>query len=159
MTATTSAAPSVLSPSRLFRIVAVAEAVTWALLLAGMFLKYVVRSTELLVSIGGGLHGFVFLAFLLTLVLVAVDQRWRVGQVVLGVVSAIIPFATVPFELWAERRGLLGTTWRLRQEPGRSAPTKLISLALRRPLPAAVIAIAVVAVVFVVLLIVGPPVG
>jgi hypothetical protein len=36
-----------MSPRRLFRIVAVAEAITWAMLLTGMFLKYVTETTEL----------------------------------------------------------------------------------------------------------------
>src|SRR5699024_5024371 len=45
------------TPSRLYRVLALAEVVTWTLLLGGMFVKYVLSSTELLVRIGGGLHG------------------------------------------------------------------------------------------------------
>ncbi|WP_311197846.1 DUF3817 domain-containing protein [Ornithinimicrobium sp. INDO-MA30-4] len=54
-----------------FRTVALAEAVTWTLLLIGMFLKYVTKTTDLLVTIGGGLHGFVFLAYIATTLMVS----------------------------------------------------------------------------------------
>ncbi|GAA1486750.1 DUF3817 domain-containing protein [Brachybacterium fresconis] len=145
------------TPSRLYRVLALAEMVTWTLLLAGMFVKYVLQSTELLVRIGGGLHGFTFLAYIVVTVLVAVDQHWRIRDLLLGLGSAIIPYMTVPFEHRARRRGMLEESWRLRTEPGRSAPEKVAALALRHPLPAAVIAIVVVAVVFSVLLSLGPP--
>ena len=62
------------------RGVAVAEAVTWALLLFGMFLKYVTETTELGVRVFGMLHGVVFIAYCLTTVVVAVDQRWSRGR-------------------------------------------------------------------------------
>ena len=60
------------TPYRLYRVLAIAEVVTWTLLLAGMFLKYVLQSTELLVRIGGGMHGFTFIAYVAVTVLVAV---------------------------------------------------------------------------------------
>ncbi|MDN5899163.1 MAG: DUF3817 domain-containing protein [Brachybacterium sp.] len=145
------------TPSRLYRVLALAEVVTWTLLLGGMFVKYVLHSTELLVRIGGGLHGFTFLSYVVVTVLVAVDQRWRLGDLLLGIGSAVIPYLTVPFERSAHRRGLLGETWRLREEQGRTAPQRLVSLALRHPLPAALIAIVGVAIVFSVLLSLGPP--
>ncbi|AXK46947.1 DUF3817 domain-containing protein [Brachybacterium saurashtrense] len=145
------------TPSRLYRVLAVAEAITWTLLLAGMLLKYVLQVTDVMVRIGGGLHGFVFLAYVVVTVLVAVDQRWRARDLLAGIGSAIVPYLTVPFELSAQRRGLLGASWRLREEPGRSAPERLIGLALRRPVPAALIALVGVAVVFTLLLQAGPP--
>src|SRR3954462_10218719 len=45
-----------------FRIVAVAEALSWIGLLIGMYVKYVPQTTELGVHIFGPLHGGVFLA-------------------------------------------------------------------------------------------------
>ena len=50
----------------LFRRVAIAEAITWALLLTGMFLKYVTETTELGVRVFGMVHGVVFIAYCLT---------------------------------------------------------------------------------------------
>lgn len=145
------------TPSRLYRVLALAEVVTWTLLLAGMFLKYVLQSTELLVRIGGGLHGFTFIAYIAVTVLVAVDQQWKLKDLLLGIGSAVIPYLTVPFERSALRRGLLGDHWRLREEQPSSAPQQVVGLALRHPIPAALIVIVGVAVVFSVLLSLGPP--
>lgn len=145
------------TPSRLYRVLAFAEMVTWTLLLGGMFVKYVLDSTELLVRIGGGVHGFTFISYVVVTVLVAIDQRWKLRDVVLGIGSAVIPYMTVPFERSAMRRGMLGDTWRLREEPGRNGLEKLVALALRRPIPAALIAILAIAIVFSVLLSLGPP--
>ena len=66
-----------MTPALLFRRVAVAEAITWALLLTGMFLKYVTGTTELGVRVFGMLHGVVFVAYGVVTLVVAVDQRWR----------------------------------------------------------------------------------
>ena len=149
--------PLLRTPSRLYRVLALAEMVTWTLLLLGMLLKYVLQVTELGVRIGGALHGFVFLSYVVVTVLVAVDQRWSVGRLALGVGSALIPYLTVPFEQWAHRRGLLGDSWRLREDPPHNLPERVAALALRRPVLAAVVAVVVVAVVFSVLLSLGPP--
>ena len=145
------------TPYRLYRVLAIAEVVTCTLLLAGMFLKYVLQSTELLVRIGGGLHGFTFIAYIAVTVLVAVDQQWKLKDLLLGIGSAVIPYLTVPFERSALRRGLLGDRWRLREEQPSSAPQQVVGLALRHPIPAALIVIVGVAVVFSVLLSLGPP--
>ncbi len=168
MTSTVTAAPragegagatDALSPRRVFGWVAVAEAITWALLLGGMFLKYVTRTTELGVRIGGSVHGFVFLLFVAAVLVVAIDGRWGVGRTLLGLAAAVVPFATIPFERWAQGRGLLAPAWRLRRESGSSPLEKLVGWALRNPVLAVVLALVAVAVVFTVLLIVGPPFG
>jgi len=145
------------TPSRLYRLLALAEMVTWTLLLLGMLLKYALQVTEVGVRIGGSLHGFVFLSYVVVTVLVAVDQRWSFGRLVMGLGSALIPYLTVPFERWAHRKGMLGEAWRLREDAPRTLPEKVAALALRRPLLAGVIAIVAVAVVFSVLLQLGPP--
>ena len=145
------------SPRRVFGWVAVAEAITWALLLTGMFLKYVTETTEMGVSIAGPVHGFVFLLFVVTVVVVAVDRRWGAGRALLGLAAAVVPFATVPFERWAQRKGLLADAWRLRREPGAGPLERLVGWALRNPVLAVLAAVAAVAVVFTILLMVGPP--
>ncbi|TKV28627.1 DUF3817 domain-containing protein [Arthrobacter sp. NamB2] len=148
-----------MNPRTLFRTVAVAEAVTWAFLLAGMFLKYVTRTTEALVPPAGAVHGFVFLCFVATTAFVWINQRWSVVTGILGLASAIVPFATVPYERWIERRGQLTGAWRL--APGAESPRnpleQLQAWVLRSPLVALLVAIAGISVVFTVLLIVGPP--
>ena len=67
-----------MKPASLFRGVAVAEAVTWALLLTGMALKSVVEP-GFGVQVFGMVHGVVFIGYCLVTVLVAVDQRWSFG--------------------------------------------------------------------------------
>src|SRR5699024_9702654 len=78
-------------------------------------------------------------------------------DLLLGLGSAIIPYLTVPFERSALRRGLLGASWRLREEADRTAPERIVGLALRRPLLAGVITLIAVAIAFSVLLSLGPP--
>ena len=92
-----------MSPRRLFRLIAIAEAITWTLLIIGMILKYVTKTTDLGVSIGGALHGFVFLVYGATVLLIGINQRWPIGTILVGLVSAVIPYATIPFDLWADR--------------------------------------------------------
>ncbi|MDQ0733655.1 DUF3817 domain-containing protein [Arthrobacter agilis] len=148
-----------MNPRTLFRTVAVAEAVTWAFLLLGMFLKYGTRSTEALVPPAGAVHGFVFLCFVVTLVFVWINQRWSALTGLLGLCSAIVPFATIPYERWIERRGQLAGAWRL--APGAETPRNPVervqAWVLRSPLVALLVAVAGISVVFSVLLLVGPP--
>ncbi|WP_247828062.1 DUF3817 domain-containing protein [Arthrobacter antioxidans] len=148
-----------MNPRTLFRTVAVAEAVTWAFLLLGMFLKYVSRTTEAVVPPAGAVHGFVFLCFVATTVFIWVNQRWSVVTGLLGLASAVVPFATIPYERWIERRGQLAGSWRL--APGAETPRtpveRLQAWVLRSPLVALLVAVVGISVVFSVLLIVGPP--
>lgn len=148
---------SLTHPRRLYGTLATAEMVTWTLLLAGMAGKYLLGLGELGVRLGGGVHGFVFLAYCVVTVLVAVDQRWRAQQLLVGLASAVVPYATVPFERWADRRGLLEESWRLRREPADGPVQKLVAASLRRPVPAAAAALALIAIVFAGLLAAGPP--
>lgn len=148
------------SPRRLYTIVATAEAVTWTLLLVGMFLKYVTETTELGVRIGGMLHGIVFIAYVLVTVIVWIDARWSTKHGVVALVSAIPPLVTLWTERWLEREGQLADTWRLRTKGAAGTPLeRLVSGALRRPGLAALALVVAVAVLTGVALLVGPPVG
>jgi integral membrane protein len=145
-------------PKALYRVAATAEMFTWALLILAMVLKYS-GTTEALMPVAGGVHGFAFLAYCLVAVAVGVNQRWGAGRGIVAVLLAVVPFATLPFDRWLERRGEPDSTWRLvdgRSEP-RGIAERLEALALRRPLTALVAAVAVVAVVFTALLTAGPP--
>nr|BFF15916.1 hypothetical protein GCM10025699_72190 [Microbacterium flavescens] len=99
-----------MSPRTLFRSFAVAEVVTWSLLIAGMLLKYVARVGDWPVSIAGPIHGFVFLAYLVAGVVVAVNQRWSAGVTLAALASAVVPYASVPVERWIDRSGRLRGT-------------------------------------------------
>lgn len=149
------------APLNLFRTLAIAEAVSWTLLITGMILR---RTLDLpiAVTIGGGIHGFVFLAYAATAIVVAKNQRWSPGIAALAIGSAVIPYATIPTEIYLHRTGRLAGAWRLTatQEPrDHTWHDRLMRTALNRPLVlAGVLAIAVVG-LYVLLLIVGPPGG
>ncbi|MDM7990655.1 DUF3817 domain-containing protein [Arthrobacter sp. zg-Y877] len=148
-----------MSPRKLFRSLALAEAVTWTLLLIGMFAKYVL-DFEALTPIFGGLHGFVFLAYGVVTLFVWANQKWPARTGILGLATTVIPWATIPFEKSVDRRGLLKGGWRM--APGGDEPTNAVdrvsALVLRRPIVAGIVALVAVAVVFSVLLYLGPPV-
>lgn len=145
------------SPRQLFRATAVAEAVTWGLLLAGMFLKYVTRTTEVGVQVGGMLHGVAFVAYVLSALAVAVDGRWSRGRTLLALTGAVPPFATLWFERSADRRGELRHTWRLREEAGRGTVERVLAWLVRNPLVGAGAAVAGVVALTGLALLVGPP--
>lgn len=148
-----------MSPRRLFRIVAVTEACTWALLLFGMFLKYVTETTDAVVSVGGMIHGVAFIAYVLTTIVVAIDARWTLGRTVIGILASIPPFFTVWFDLAMEKKGALAGTWRLAAGPGEGALDKPVSWLVRKPLQGLAAGVVAVAVLTGVALVVGPPVG
>ena len=146
-----------MTPRRLYRTLAIGEAITWTMLIAGMFLKYVTETTEIGVRLGGAAHGFVFLAYCAVTVLVAVDRRWTVGRLAAGIAAAFVPYLTVPFERSVERAALLPGSWRLRTERPATLVERPVSLALRSPVLAGVLTLASLVALFSGLLALGPP--
>jgi integral membrane protein len=90
-----------------FRVVAVAEALSWLGLLTGMFFKYVVDAGERGVQIFGPIHGTVFLTYVVVTLLTWRSQRWSLPVGLLALVASVPPFCTVLFETWARRTGRL----------------------------------------------------
>ena len=102
---------SVIDPARVrvwFRVIAIAEACSWLGLLIGMYLKYVPETTEAGVKIFGPIHGTIFLAYLAISLVARSTFGWSFKVFALALVSSIPPFATVLFEVLADRAGLLG---------------------------------------------------
>ena len=93
--------------ARVFRAVAVAEAVSWVLLLAGMFVKWVLRTSELGVQLAGPVHGAVFVGYVLVSLLAWRVLRWTPRTALLALVASVPPLCTVVFERWARRTGRL----------------------------------------------------
>lgn len=148
-------------PLPLFRTLAFAEAVSWTLLIAGL----IVRATTgwaPAVTIGGGIHGFVFLSYGAAVVLVALNNRWPAGPTVVALISAIVPYTTIPVELWVHRRGLLAGAWRVEADADAADARWYdgpLAWFLRRPWLLFVGILVAVVAVFAVLLILGPPGG
>ena len=149
------------APLPLFRTLAIAEAISWTLLIGGLILR-AVADLPIAVTIGGGIHGFVFLAYGATAILVAKNQRWSAGPAVTAIASAVIPYATIPTEIWLQRSGRLAGAWRLApgDDPRDDAwHDRLMRWFLNRPWVLGGLLVAAVVVLFVVLLILGPPGG
>ncbi|MDQ0617948.1 integral membrane protein [Arthrobacter globiformis] len=101
--------PSASAVIRAFRLLAVAEAFSWAALLAGMYFKWIAGTTELGVEIAGPVHGALFIGYGLAALVLWRQQRWPFKVALLAGLSAVFPFATVLFERWALRREYLST--------------------------------------------------
>lgn len=147
------------TPRGLYRAAALAETITWTLLILGLVLKYG-AGLDLAVTVSGGIHGFVFLAYAAIALLIGLNQRWRLGLTVLAVASAVVPFATIPFERWLERSDHLAGAWRTEvSDDPRDASwlDRAVRWMLRHPVRLSSLAITAVAGAFTVLLIAGPP--
>lgn len=91
-----------------FRLVALAEAVSWVGLLIGMYFKYLGSPrTEIGVKVFGMVHGLVFIAFLITAVLAGLAYSWGVRTSLLALLASIVPLGSVIFLIWADRTGKL----------------------------------------------------
>jgi len=155
---TVSQQPAAASPRRLFRIVAMSEMVTWAFLITALVLRGF--DAVNLVPIAGGIHGFVFLCYAATTLFVWVNQRWRFSLGVTGLLLAVVPFATMPFEWAVDRRGLLKGGWRL--GPGGEEPSgfaeHIQAWILRHVILSLVLLVLLITALFVTLLWLGPPI-
>ncbi|AQT82646.1 hypothetical protein B1R94_08070 [Mycolicibacterium litorale] len=105
-----------------FRLVALAEAVSWIGLLVGMYFKYLGSPrTEIGVKIFGMAHGLVFIAFVVTAVLAGIAYTWGVLTWLLALLGSIVPLGSVIFLIWADRTAKLGSGPRPDAGPMRSA--------------------------------------
>jgi integral membrane protein len=94
------------TPSARFRAVAVAEAISWAGLLIGMFFKYVLGNA-IGVHIFGSVHGVVFIAYVVLSLLARKALNWDNRTAVWALIASLPPFGSVVFERWATRTGRL----------------------------------------------------
>ncbi len=99
--------PSPALTAAVFRGVAVAEALSWLGLLAGMHLKHVAGTTEAGVQLFGPVHGAVFVLYVAVALLTARVLRWPLGTTALALAASVPPLATVWFERRATRCGRL----------------------------------------------------
>lgn len=149
-----------LSPAKLFKFFAVAEMFTWALLITGLILRATVGIPAELFTVIGGSHGFTFLGYGVVAALVGVNQRWKLGKIVLGIALAIVPFATFPFERSLDKTNSLAGTWRTEKTSDpRDAGwfDSLFRWFIARPLFLVLVLVLTVVTLFSTLLFLGPP--
>lgn len=91
----------------IFRLAAVAEAISWTGLLVGMFFKHAIHAGDRGVAIFGPIHGILFLTYIAAVVLNARVRTWNGKVTLLALAAAVPPLTTVAFERWASREGLL----------------------------------------------------
>lgn len=92
---------------RWFRIVAVAEAVSWTGLIIGMVFKYLIVHNPIGVHIFGSIHGVLFLAYVGLAVRLWRTRPWPTRVGVWALVGGIVPLGSIVFERWATRHGRL----------------------------------------------------
>jgi integral membrane protein len=151
-----------MTPRRLFRRFAFAEAVTWTLLIGGLTIKSIFGAPQLALTVVGAVHGAVFLTYAVIASVTGVNQRWGLLRTILAVSLALVPYATIPFEIYVERSGRLKGDWR-REHSGDTRDDhwfdRLFRWFIIRPALLAGAMILVVAVIFASLLVIGPPGG
>jgi integral membrane protein len=92
-----------------FRIAAVAEALSWVGLLAGMFVKWVLQTSEVGVQVFGPIHGGIFVAYGVLALVAGRALRWTPTTLLLALAASVPPLATIWLERWATRSGRLPT--------------------------------------------------
>lgn len=148
------------TPRTFFRFFAIAEVISWTLLIGGLILR-ATNGWDLAVTIGGGIHGFVFLSYGATAIIMAKNQRWSAWPTVVALVSTVIPYATVPVDIWLHRTGRLDGPWRRTATDDPRDHTwhdRLLRWIINHPFLSIVIGLGAVIVVYIALLIMGPPV-
>lgn len=150
------------SPEFLFKLFAIAEALTWTMLIFGLLMRAIMGFPQLLLTVIGGIHGAVFLTYAVIAALVGVNNRWGFWRIALGVALAIVPYATIPFEKKMDASGRLKGSWR-REHSGHPGDDhwfdRLYRWFLNRPALLAATLVLVVVAIFATLLILGPPGG
>jgi integral membrane protein len=150
------------TPRSLYRVFSLGEGITWALLIGALVIRAVVGIPPLALTIVGGLHGAVFLGYGVSAALIGVNNRWGFGRTVLAIALAIIPFATVPFEMAAERKGRLVGQWRRNKSSDVRDNNWFDSLFrwfINRPILLAFLLLVLISAIFSALLYIGPPGG
>ncbi len=153
------------TPRGLYRVLSIAEAITWTLLIIGLLAKYVVAPGEtgdLILRITGTIHGFVFLSYGATAILVGINQRWNPLLAVGAVATAIVPYATIPFDRWLEKNSKLDGAWRVEKTDDPRDDNwfdGLVRWMLARPYVLGALIVAAIVTLFAILLFVGPPGG
>ncbi|ALC06069.1 hypothetical protein CDES_08320 [Corynebacterium deserti GIMN1.010] len=147
-----------MTPKSLHRFAAILEMFTWTFLILGMILKYG-GITDAVTPIAGGIHGFGFLCFAAITITVWINNRWSFAQGFVGLIVSVIPWAALPFTLWADKKGLLNGGWRF-SDPAEKPETffdKILAQLVRHPVRSIVILLIIIAIVFSILLAMGPP--
>ncbi|MGZ7496778.1 DUF3817 domain-containing protein [Corynebacterium sp. ZY180755] len=149
-----------MTPKKAHTVVATLEMFTWAFLIFSMIMKYS-GTTDAITPIAGGIHGFGFLCFVVVTIVIWLNNRWSIGWGIAGLAVSAIPFAALPFMIFADKNGKLEGNWRMTAADPTQPQTlgdKLLSQLMKHTARTAVILLSIVVIVFCILLYLGPPV-
>lgn len=148
------------TPASVYGVMAIAEMVTWTGLIIAMIARYGFGYDGGLFFVAGLSHGIIFIAYCVTAVVVGVTLRWGVATIVLAVLAAIPPWATLPFDRWLARSHKLEGPWRT-EHSGDSRDDGsidgIVRFWVRHPLWFFIAMVSAMAVVITVLLLLGSP--
>lgn len=148
-----------MTPKKLFNTFAKAEAVTWTLLITALILR-ATGFNPVAVAIAGSIHGAVFLGYAVTAALTGVNQRWGFGKTTLAVALAIVPYATIPFEIRVAKNGSLEGSWRTavsEDHRDKQFIDRLFRWFIARPVILVVVIVVGLTALFSLLVTLGPP--
>lgn len=100
-------------PKDVFGTFARIEMFTWAMLITAIIARATIGVDGNVFFIAGATHGFAFIGYAVTAVLVSVNQRWPLARTATAVLLAIVPFATYPFDRYLAKRSLMDGEWRI----------------------------------------------
>jgi integral membrane protein len=107
-----------------FRLIAFAEAVSWAGLLLGMYFKYVGSPrTEVGVKVFGPIHGGIFVAFVVAALLVGIAFKWGAVTWSMALLGSIVPLGSVIFLMGADLTGRMRAPVAVTTAPPVAEPT------------------------------------
>lgn len=116
------------TPKAIFGTFALIEMITWAVLISAIILRETIGLAPNVFFIAGATHGFAFIGYSATAVLVSVNQRWPLQRGMVAVLLAIVPLATVPFDKYLEKRKFLDGDWRTERSGNPMDKTKFDQL-------------------------------
>ncbi len=149
-----------MQPKQLFLTFAKGEAITWTLLISALIIRAAGDPFPPIVTIAGSIHGAVFLGYAVTALLVGINQRWKIGKLVLAIGLAIVPFATIPFERRLVAISALDGAWRTSKSEDprdKSFIDGTFRWFIARPIVLLAILLLAIPAVFAFLLFLGPP--
>jgi integral membrane protein len=86
------------------RVIGIAEGISLLVLMCiAMPLKYLVGKPEA-VQYVGWMHGLLFIAFMMTALVVYFQKSWPFKRVVLAFIAAFLPFGTFIFDKWLQKQ-------------------------------------------------------
>ncbi len=81
-----------------FRVIAIAEGISFLILLfIAMPLKYI-ADQPLAVKYTGWVHGILFVLYLYALLKVWMEWKWEINKVIMAFIASLLPFGTFYFD-------------------------------------------------------------